>query len=117
VNTSSIDDRYKEICSYDTIDALPHVDHYRNLFSITSPESKSRPTLDELHRANIPAKFRLGSAIDLNSEMISTLVVQNDQPSQIETKPKSEIVKFGWIIGVLVRLIKTSLSRILFSDK
>jgi len=98
-----IDDKNREICSYDTIDALPHVDHYRNLFSITSPESKSRPTLEALHEtSNVPSKFRLGSTIDLNSEIISPLVPQMDLPSQVENKPKVEVVKFGWIVGVLV---------------
>jgi hypothetical protein len=93
------------MCHYDTIDALPHIDHYRNLFSITSPEPKSRPTLEALHEtSNVSTRLRLGSTIDLNSEMISTLVPQTDQPSQIETKPKIEIVKFGWIVGVLVCL-------------
>jgi hypothetical protein len=101
---SSTDDKHKDICSYDTIDALPHVDHYRNLFSITAPESKSRPTLEALHEtAAGPGKFRLGSTIDLNSEMISTLVTVNDQPSQVDAKSKVNIVKFGWIVGVLVR--------------
>jgi len=89
----------KEICSYDTIDALPHVDHYRNLFSITSPESKIRPTLEALHETS---RLRLGSTIDLNSEMLSTVVPPVDQPSIPENKPKIEIVKFGWIVGVLV---------------
>ena len=101
---SSTDDKNKEICSYDTIDALPHMDHYRNLFSITVPESKSRPTLEALHETAAGAgKFRLGSTIDLNSEMISTLVTVNDQPSHVDAKSKVNIVKFGWIIGVLVR--------------
>jgi hypothetical protein len=106
INTiyTSTDDNNRETCPYDTIDALPHVDHYRNLFSITSPEPKSRPTLEALHEtANSSSRLRLGSTIDLNSEMISTLVPQNDPPSQqIEMKPKIEVVKFGWIVGVLV---------------
>jgi hypothetical protein len=98
-----MEDQMKDIGPYDTIDALPHVDHYRNLFSITSPESKIRPTLEALHdTSNIPSRFRLGSTIDLNGEMISTLVPQVDLPSQIEVKPKMEVVKFGWIVGVLV---------------
>ncbi len=95
----------KEIGNYDTIDALPHIDHYRNLFSITSPEPKSRPTLEALHEtSNISTKFRLGSTIDLNNEISSTFVPQTDQPSQTEIKPKIEVVKFGWIVGVLVCL-------------
>ena len=99
IDSPTSDDKNREMCSYDTIDALPHIDHYRNLFSITSPESKIRPTLEALHETS---KLRLGSTIDLNSEMVSTLVPQTDQPSQVETKQKVEVVKFGWIVGVLV---------------
>jgi hypothetical protein len=96
-------DQKEEICPYDTLDALPHIDHYRNLFSFTSSEPKTRPTLEALHgTANIPSKFRLASTIDLNSEMISSVMLPNEQPSQIEIKPRIEVVKFGWIIGVLV---------------
>ena len=96
----SIEEKQRESCSYDTIDALPHVDHYRNLFSITSPEKKSRPTLEALHE--IP-RIRLGSTIDLNNELMSTLVPLQEQTIPVEVKPKVEVVKFGWIIGVLVR--------------
>jgi hypothetical protein len=99
IDSPTSDDKNREMCSYDTIDALPHIDHYRNLFSITSPESKIRPTLEALHETS---KLRLGSTIDLNSEMVSTLVPQTDLPSQVETKQKVEVVKFGWIVGVLV---------------
>lgn len=38
--------------------------------------------------------------------MISTLVPPMDQPSQIETKSTTDVVKFGWIIGVFVCSIK-----------
>jgi hypothetical protein len=100
---TTIDDTQNDNCHYDTIDALPHVDHYRNLFSITSPEPKSRPTLEALHETTASSsRLRLGSTIDLNSEMVSTLMTPNDQPSQCETKGKVDIVKFGWIVGVLV---------------
>ena len=36
--------------------------------------------------------------------MMTSVVIPNEQASQIEIKPKIEIVKFGWIIGVLVCL-------------
>ena len=49
----STDDKDKEIYCYDTIDVLPHIDHYRNLFSITSPEPRSRPTLEALHGTSV----------------------------------------------------------------
>ncbi|CAF1118554.1 unnamed protein product [Adineta ricciae] len=110
-----IDDHQKEPCAYDTIDALPHIDHYRNLFSITSPESKTRPTLEALHETtNNSSKLRLGSTIDLNSEMVSTLMPQMDQPSQMDTKPKIEVVKFGWIVGVLIRCVLNIFGVMLF---
>jgi hypothetical protein len=34
--------------------------------------------------------------------MISTLVPQLEQPSQNDMKSKTDVVKFGWIVGVLV---------------
>jgi hypothetical protein len=88
----------KEIGNYDTIDALPHIDHYRNIFSFTSSELKIRPTLEILH-----GTVKLESTIDLNNEMINSVVISNEQSSQIE------IIKFGWIIGVLVCIFKNFL--------
>lgn len=113
-------DQNKEINSYDTIDALPHVDHYRNLFSITSPEPKSRPTLEALHEtSNVLSKSRVGSTIDFNNEMITALVPQipADGPSQGATKTKVDVVKFGWIVGVLVssQVKENSVSSILLN--
>lgn len=103
MNSTPTHDKNKEICSYDTIDALPHVDHYRNLFSLTIPEPKVRPTLEALHQtATTCDRLRLGSTIDLNNEVTTTLVPQADQISQLEMKPKVDVVKFGWIIGVFV---------------
>lgn len=87
---------------------MPHLDHYRNIFSFTSSEPKTRPTLEVLHgTVDIPNKFKLASTIDLNSEVVSSMMIPNDSTVQttVEVKPKVEIVKFGWIIGVLVCLI------------
>ena len=98
----------KQEADYDSIDALPHLDHYRNIFSFTSSEPKTRPTLEALHgTANLPMRFKLASTIDLNSEAVSSMMIPNDPSSHgdREVKPKVEIVKFGWIIGVLVCLI------------
>ncbi|CAF1206413.1 unnamed protein product [Rotaria sordida] len=106
----------KETYTYDTIDTLPHMDHYRNLFSFTSSEPKTRPTLEELHgTANISSKYKLASTIDLNSEVLSAVIIPpNEQPVQVESKPKIEIVKFGWIIGVLIRCILNIFGVMLF---
>jgi len=87
--------------NYDTIDALPHIDHYRNIFSFTSSELKIRPTLEILH-----GTVKLESTIDLNNEMINSVVISNEQSSQIE------IIKFGWIIGVLVCIFKIFIRKI-----
>ena len=84
----------RESGNYDTIDALPHIDHYRNIFSFTSSEPKSRPTLEVLHgTVNTPSKYKSASTFDFSSEMI---MLPNEQPA------KTDIVKFGWIVGVLV---------------
>ncbi|CAF0857854.1 unnamed protein product [Rotaria sp. Silwood1] len=113
--TITVNNANKETCTYDTIDTLPHIDHYRNLFSITSSEPKSRPTLEALHgTASIPSKYKLASTIDLNSEILSTVMIPNEQPVQSELKPKVEIVKFGWIIGVLIRCVLNIFGVMLF---
>ncbi|UJR08646.1 hypothetical protein I4U23_012905 [Adineta vaga] len=106
---------HENIGTYDTIEALPHSDHYRNLFSFTVSEPKTRPTLEVLHgTASMPSKLKLASTIDLNSEMISSVMIPNDQPLQREMKPKIEIVKFGWIIGVLIRCVLNIFGVMLF---
>lgn len=45
----SIDVYNKTHCVMNTVEALPCVDHYRNIFSATSGGIKLRPTLAELH--------------------------------------------------------------------
>ncbi|CAF0819995.1 unnamed protein product [Adineta ricciae] len=101
--------------TYDTIEALPHSDHYRNLFSFTSSEPKTRPTLEALHGTKCAsAKLNLASTIDLNSEMVSSVMIPSDQPIKAEIKPKTEIVKFGWIIGVLIRCVLNIFGVMLF---
>lgn len=93
----------KESGSYDTIDTLPRIDHYRNILSFTSSEPKTRPTLEVLHgTVNPPIKHKLSSTIDLNSEITSPAITPIEQSPQNDSKPKIEIVKFGWIVGVLV---------------
>ena len=95
-------DESKDMSCYDTIDTLPHLDHYRNIFSLTSPESKSRPTLEALHETGgVNSRMKLASTFDVNSDINnSTVAAGGDVPHDV--KPKTDIVKFGWIIGVLV---------------
>lgn len=101
--TVIVNDINKDSCTYDTLDTLPNIDHYRNLFSFTSSEPKTRPTLEELHgTASTQSKSKIVSPIDLNSDVFGSIVISNESPLQTEVKPKVDIVKLGWIVGVLV---------------
>ena len=51
---SSIDGYNKTNCVMNTVEALPCVDHYRNVFSATGAGNlKARPTLAELHEERV----------------------------------------------------------------
>ncbi|XP_041465000.1 solute carrier family 12 member 3-like [Lytechinus variegatus] len=69
-----------------TIEVMPSLDYYRNLFS-TSASAKQRPTLNDLH------------------EPIKTPTPQ-EAPADAERQPQtSSAAKFGWIKGVLIRCV------------
>ncbi|XP_030832126.1 solute carrier family 12 (sodium/potassium/chloride transporters), member 2 isoform X1 [Strongylocentrotus purpuratus] len=70
-----------------TIEVMPSLDYYRNLFS-TSATAKQRPTLHDLH------------------EPIKDPTPQ-DAPSDTESRQPqvSSASKFGWIKGVLIRCV------------
>ncbi|CAF0721500.1 unnamed protein product [Didymodactylos carnosus] len=87
---------------FDTLDTLPHVEHYRNLFSLTSTHGKTRPTLEALHDAN---NTKLTSTFDLNVELPPTTVTPTKQ---------TNVIKFGWIKGVLIRCILNIFGVMLF---
>ncbi|XP_076339954.1 solute carrier family 12 member 2-like isoform X4 [Tachypleus tridentatus] len=72
-----------------TREALPNVDHYRNVMSVHG--QMNRPTLDELHNSTLT----MGHEKNLykHSKLDSDEVVP------------SEAVKLGWIKGVLVRCL------------
>ncbi|WAQ98772.1 S12A2-like protein [Mya arenaria] len=80
-----------------TTEALPHVDHYRNLLSATSP-LKSRPTLAELHEE------KLSDDIDRHRQR-EPLLSDTEAAAQDQAKLTESAVKFGWIKGVLVRCL------------
>ncbi|XP_056022591.1 solute carrier family 12 member 3-like isoform X2 [Ostrea edulis] len=79
-----------------TVEAIPHVDHYRNLLSATAA-LKSRPTLAELHEEkeeeNIRAKQR------------EPLLASDENLADESTNKANSAIKFGWIKGVLVRCL------------
>lgn len=51
----SLDGYSKTNCAMNTIEALPCVDHYRNIFSATGGGIRARPTLAELHEELVRA--------------------------------------------------------------
>ncbi|CAF0929755.1 unnamed protein product [Brachionus calyciflorus] len=90
------------------VDALPELDNYRNLLSLTG-EAKSRPTLQELQNYNrlsasdtdsIKKHLILNESADLNKNNETPQITLNST----QNKPV-DVVKFGWIKGVLIRCI------------
>ncbi|XP_060592142.1 solute carrier family 12 member 2-like isoform X2 [Ruditapes philippinarum] len=79
-----------------TTEAIPHVDHYRNLLSATSP-LKSRPTLAELHEEK--------DDIDRQRHREPLLSETDTNPEEVKPKDNKSAVKFGWVKGVLIRCL------------
>ncbi|ESN92099.1 hypothetical protein HELRODRAFT_116093 [Helobdella robusta] len=97
-----------------TLETLPHIDHYRNLLSTTGV-MRSRPTLLELHDLEAAVSFILSSILchflDHNGFDLQK------SPSHIETQPSATAAaskKFGWIQGVLVRCVLNIFGVMLF---
>ncbi|KAL4227820.1 hypothetical protein ACF0H5_013257 [Mactra antiquata] len=78
-----------------TTEAIPHVDHYRNLLSATLP-LKSRPTLAELHEEKD----------DIDRQRHREPLLSETDTNPDDNKPKdTKSIKFGWIKGVLIRCL------------
>lgn len=82
---SDSDTRYIKSFRHLTREALPRLDNYRNIMSI---QAANRPTLDELHNATLSAKI-----MQTSQRMNGKISVAEGQ------------LKFGWILGVLVRCL------------
>ncbi|CAL1534098.1 unnamed protein product [Lymnaea stagnalis] len=101
----------KTNCVMNTIEALPCVDHYRNIFSATGGNMKARPTLAELHEELDDDELRSnrkdgGPGFEGSTQDILALgekVVVTNHP-----------VRFGWIQGVLIRCILNIFGVMLF---
>ncbi|GFS78210.1 solute carrier family 12 member 2 [Nephila pilipes] len=87
VNSSVYDSHNIRSLLHYTQEALPRMDHYRNIHSLHA--HFPRPTLDELHNGNIPSAAE--QYFDRRLSKAST--------------EKQAAVKFGWIQGVLVRCL------------
>lgn len=74
-----------------TREALPRLDHYRNILSLHA--HISRPTLDELH---------LGNGSMLGDQNWQKPIEKS--PKQVDQVTKAAF-KFGWIQGVLIRCL------------
>ncbi|XP_062588171.1 solute carrier family 12 member 3-like [Saccostrea cucullata] len=79
-----------------TVEAIPHVDHYRNLLSATAA-LKSRPTLAELHEEKEEEVIR--------AKQREPLLASEENLVEESAANKATAVKFGWIKGVLVRCL------------
>uniref|UniRef100_T1JEV4 Bumetanide-sensitive sodium-(Potassium)-chloride cotransporter n=1 Tax=Strigamia maritima TaxID=126957 RepID=T1JEV4_STRMM len=83
--STNYDTHYLKSLRHLTREALPRIDHYRNLMSV---HAANRPTLEELHSESI---------VDGKTQ-------QQDKDVEIENEGKG-VVKFGWIQGVLIRCL------------
>ncbi|XP_069138674.1 solute carrier family 12 member 2-like isoform X2 [Argopecten irradians] len=82
-----------------TTEALPHMDHYRNLLSATTA-MKSRPTLAELHEEKDNDENFRSKGRDKLLSSDEKLVEEG-----IKKKQEKGALKFGWIKGVLIRCL------------
>ncbi|ELU01077.1 hypothetical protein CAPTEDRAFT_156991 [Capitella teleta] len=80
-----------------TLETLPHADHYRNLLSATGAMRK-RPTLLELHENEEEVAEHLLPEAENGQVSVPVPVVEEVKPPQVASK-------FGWIKGVLVRCL------------
>ncbi|XP_064608218.1 solute carrier family 12 member 2-like [Liolophura sinensis] len=88
---------------HNTHEALPHVDHYRNLLSSTATHAlKARPTLDELHEEKEDGEKRFREPLLIGKDRSHSDASVQISPGK---KGSSGAVKFGWIKGVLIRCL------------
>ncbi|XP_041373186.1 LOW QUALITY PROTEIN: solute carrier family 12 member 2-like [Gigantopelta aegis] len=95
----------KTCAMMNTHEALPCLDHYRNIFSATG-ELKSRPTLAQLHEEMDDDDVRGHTKDPLMSreEMAAADAAIADPTDKAAQKSKGA-PKFGWIKGVLIRCL------------
>ncbi|XP_012941934.1 solute carrier family 12 member 3 [Aplysia californica] len=110
---SSIDGYNKTNCVMNTVEALPCVDHYRNIFSATGGGNlRARPTLAELHEEMDDEELiRKGKGKETG------VGTDRESPESPGAKEKVNVVspvRFGWIQGVLIRCILNIFGVMLF---
>ncbi|CAD5117849.1 DgyrCDS6594 [Dimorphilus gyrociliatus] len=102
---NSYDTANAKNANLNTLETLPHVDHYRNLFSANAVNLKKRPTLVQLREMQEEYDAGVeGEAIASDDKQMQPNGPNGDVTTtaiQQDAKP----VKFGWIKGVLVRCL------------
>jgi len=107
---SSYDTQGQKTFGRNTLETLPHIDHYRNLLSTTGGMRK-RPTLLELHDIEVAEAADQLLNYDDKENGDSSLKVTVVKE---EAAPAAAALKFGWIQGVLVRCVLNIFGVMLF---
>ncbi|KAK3791356.1 hypothetical protein RRG08_012538 [Elysia crispata] len=108
---SSVDGYNKTHCVMNTMEALPCVDHYRNVFSATGGGNlKARPTLAELHEERDDEEIRANK-----KEPVKIYDgISQGSPNHTDNIQIVSAVRFGWIQGVLIRCVLNIFGVMLF---
>lgn len=56
---------YKDAGGHNTLESLPHVDHYRNILTVSGGIVRKRPTLMELHDIDIQVSMRRCNSVHM----------------------------------------------------
>ncbi|KAM6964914.1 solute carrier family 12 member 3-like [Aplochiton taeniatus] len=102
---------------YSTIDALPKADYYANVNSVSVRKPRKRPSLDLLRKPfDVSNSFM--SPEDGNGEVgvsgDGSLPDLNDAEIGVAGKDEKPPIRFGWIIGVMIRCMLNIWGVILF---
>ncbi|KAK3600458.1 hypothetical protein CHS0354_013014, partial [Potamilus streckersoni] len=97
----------------DMIEALPHVDHYRDLAGIIVEDIRQRPTLYQLREKEI--LHEPNSPTNVTFNVLGDELVDEKDAVPGSHKPKTLAgLKFGWIRGVLIRCLLSIFGVMLF---
>ncbi|KAL3866007.1 hypothetical protein ACJMK2_043348 [Sinanodonta woodiana] len=97
----------------DTIEALPHADHYRDLAGIIIEDIRQRPTLYQLREKEIFPEPNSPTNVTFNV-LGNELVDEKDAETGVRKPETSAGLKFGWIRGVLIRCLLSIFGVMLF---
>ncbi|CAD5113608.1 DgyrCDS2766 [Dimorphilus gyrociliatus] len=103
LNMDSYDTGHIRSANLNTLETLPHVDHYRNLLSAGNFNMKKRPTLLELHEMQEDYEGDIEGALSDEKQM--QIKALNGEAVATGGKHDPKPLKFGWIKGVLIRCL------------